>query len=78
MLQIFNRVVHRRLRQEDPVNKKLTLAVAATAVAGLLALVGAPLLHQSGAASQPTFAMAPGAFNTASYKLRFELKFSLN
>jgi hypothetical protein len=76
MLQIFNRVVHQDFDKEDPV--KLTLAVAATAVAGLLALVGAPLLHQSGAASQPTFAMAPGAFNTASYKLRFELKFSLN
>jgi hypothetical protein len=36
------------------VNKKLTLAVAAAAVAGLLALVSAPLLSQSGAASQPT------------------------
>ena len=33
-------------------NKKLTLAVAATAVAGLMALVGAPLLSQSKAASQ--------------------------
>lgn len=30
------------------------LAVAATAVAGLMALVGAPLLSQSGAAAQPT------------------------
>ena len=35
-------------------NKKITLAVAATAVAGLMALVGAPLLSQSRAASQPT------------------------
>jgi hypothetical protein len=35
-------------------NKKLTLTVVATAVAGLMALVGAPLLSQSGAASQPT------------------------
>ena len=35
-------------------NKKIMLAVAATAVAGLLALVGAPLLAQSGAASQST------------------------
>ena len=32
-------------------NKKLTLAVVATAVAGLMALVGAPLLSQSRAAS---------------------------
>jgi len=36
------------------VNKKLMLAVAATAVAGLMALVGAPLLSQSRAASQET------------------------
>ena len=35
-------------------NKKITLAVAATAVAGLMALVSAPLLSQSRAASQPT------------------------
>jgi hypothetical protein len=35
-------------------NKKLTLAVVATAVAGLMAMVGAPLFSQSGAASQPT------------------------
>lgn len=35
-------------------NKKLTLAVAATAVAGLMALVVAPLLSQSRAASQET------------------------
>jgi hypothetical protein len=35
-------------------NKKITLAVAATAVAGLMALVGAPLLSQSRAASQET------------------------
>lgn len=34
--------------------RKLTLAVAATAVAGLVALVGAPLFAQSGAASQST------------------------
>lgn len=54
MLQIFNRVVHQDFDKEDHVNKKLTLAVAATAVAGLMALVGAPLLSQSGAASQPT------------------------
>jgi len=54
MLEIFNRVVHQDFDKEDPVNKKLTLAVAATAVAGLMALVGAPLLSQSGAASQET------------------------
>ena len=54
MLEIFNRVVHQDFDKEDPVNKKLTLAVAATAVAGLMALVGVPLLSQSGAASQPT------------------------
>ena len=35
-------------------NKKLKLAVVATAVAGLMALVGAPLFSQSGAASQST------------------------
>ena len=35
-------------------NKKLTLAVVATAVAGLMALIGAPLFAQSGAASQST------------------------
>jgi hypothetical protein len=35
-------------------NKKLKLAVVATAVAGLMALVGVPLLSQSGAASQET------------------------
>ena len=35
-------------------NMKIMLAIAATAVAGLMALVGAPLLSQSGAASQPT------------------------
>jgi len=35
-------------------NKKITLAVAATAVAGLMALVGAPLVSQSRAASEPT------------------------
>ena len=55
MLQIFNRVVHKDFDKEDPVNKKLTLAVAAMAVAGLMALVGAPLLSQSRAASQPPF-----------------------
>jgi hypothetical protein len=54
MLQILNRVVHQDFDKEDHVNKKITLAVAATAVFGLLALVGAPLLSQSGAASQPT------------------------
>ena len=54
MLQVFNRVVHRDYDKEAPVNKKLTLAVAATAAAGLMALVGAPLLSQSRAASQPT------------------------
>ena len=54
MLEIFNRVVHQDFDKEDPVNKKLTLAVAATAVAGLMALVGAPLLSQSRAASQET------------------------
>ena len=54
MLEIFNRVVHQDFDKEDPVNKKLTLAVAATAVAGLMALVGAPLLSQSRAASQST------------------------
>jgi len=35
-------------------NKKLMLAVVATAVAGLMALVGAPLLSQPRAASEPT------------------------
>ena len=54
MLQIFNRVVHKDFDKEDPVNKKLTLAVVATAVAGLMALVGVPLLSQSRAASEPT------------------------
>ena len=54
MLQIFNRVVHTHFDKEDHVKKKLTLAVAATAVAGLMALVGAPLLSQARAASQPT------------------------
>ena len=54
MLQIFNTVVHKNFDKEAPVNKKLTLAVAATAVAGLMALVGAPLLSQSRAASQST------------------------
>jgi hypothetical protein len=54
MLQIFNRVVYQDFDKEDHVNKKITLAVAATALAGLMALVGAPLLSQSGAASQPT------------------------
>jgi len=53
-LQIFNRVVHKNFDKEDPVNKKLMLAVAAVAVAGLMALVGAPLLSQSKAASQET------------------------
>ena len=53
-MQIFNRVVHKDFDKEDHVNKKLTLAVAATAVAGLMALVGAPLLSQSKAASEPT------------------------
>jgi hypothetical protein len=52
MLQVFNRVVHKDFDKEDPVNKKLRLAVVATAVAGLMALVGAPLFAQSGAASQ--------------------------
>ena len=54
MLQIFNRVVHKDFDKEDLMNKKLTLAVAAMAVAGLMALVGAPLFAQSGAASQST------------------------
>jgi hypothetical protein len=54
MLQIFNRVVHQDFDKEDRMNKKITLAVAATAVAGLMALVGAPLLSQSRAASQET------------------------
>ena len=54
MLEIFNRVLHKHFNKEDPMNKKLTLAVAVTAVAGLMALVGAPLLSQSRAASQPT------------------------
>jgi hypothetical protein len=54
MLRIFNRVVHKDFDKEDPVNKKLMLAVVATAVAGLLALIGAPLFAQSGAASQST------------------------
>ena len=54
MLRIFNRVVHQDFDKEDHVNKKLTLAVMAAAVAGLLVLVGAPLFSQSGAASQPT------------------------
>jgi hypothetical protein len=54
MLQIFNRVVHQDFDKEDRMNKKITLAVAATAVAGLMALVGAPLLSQSRAASEPT------------------------
>ena len=54
MLQIFNNVVHKNFDKEDHVNKKLMLAVAATAVAGLMALVGAPLLSQSRAASQET------------------------
>ena len=35
-------------------NKKIMLAVAATAVAGLMALISAPLFAQSGAASQST------------------------
>ena len=38
--------------KEDTVNKKLTLAVGVTVLAGLMALVGAPLFAQSGAASQ--------------------------
>jgi len=54
MWQIFNRVVHKDFDKENPLNKKLTLAVVATAVAGLMALVGAPLFAQSGAASQST------------------------
>lgn len=54
MLQIFNRVVHKNFDKEDRMNQKLTLAVVATAVAGLVALVGAPLFSQSRAASQPT------------------------
>jgi hypothetical protein len=54
MLQLFNRVVHKDFDKEDRMNKKITLAVVATAVAGLMALVGAPLFSQSGAASQPT------------------------
>ena len=54
MLQIFNRVVHKDFDKEDHVNRKFTLAVAATTVAGLMALVGAPLFSQSRAASQPT------------------------
>ena len=35
-------------------NKKLRLAIVATAMAGLMALVGAPLFAQSGAGSQST------------------------
>src|SRR5215813_2398588 len=54
MLQTFNRVVHQDFDKEDHMNKKITLAVAATAVAGLIALVGASLFSHSGAASQPT------------------------
>jgi hypothetical protein len=54
MLQVFNRVVHKDFDKENPVNKKLTLAIVATVVAGLMALVGAPLFAQSGAASQST------------------------
>jgi hypothetical protein len=54
MLQIFNRVVLQDFDKEDPVKKKLMLAVVATAVAGLIALLGAPLFAQSGAASQST------------------------
>src|SRR5262249_20489944 len=54
MLQTFNRVVHQDFDKEVRMNKKLTLAVAATAVAGLIALVGASLFSHSGAASQPT------------------------
>jgi hypothetical protein len=54
MLQIVNRVVHQDFDKEDRMNKKLTLTVVATAVAGLMALVGAPLLSQSRAASEPT------------------------
>ena len=38
MLQILNRVVHQDFDKEDHVNKKITLAVAATAVFGLLAV----------------------------------------
>src|SRR4030095_14440472 len=53
MLQLFNRVVHKDFDKEDRMNKKITLTVVATAVAGLMALVGAPLFTQSGAASQP-------------------------
>ena len=52
MLRIFNRVVHKHFDKEAHVKRKLMLAVAAVAVAGLMALVGAPLLSQSGAASQ--------------------------
>jgi hypothetical protein len=54
MLRIFKRVVHQDFDKEDRMNKKLTLAVVATAVAGLMALVGDPLLSQSRAASEPT------------------------
>ena len=54
MLRIFKRVVHQDFDKEDRMNKKLTLVVVATAVAGLMALVGAPLLSQSRAASEPT------------------------
>ena len=54
MLQVISRVVHKDFDKEDHMNNKLMLAVAAAAVAGLMALLSAPLLSQSGAASQPT------------------------
>ena len=54
MLQVISTVVHKDFDKEDHMNKKITLAVAATAVAGLIALVGASLFSHSGAASQPT------------------------
>jgi hypothetical protein len=54
MLQVFKRVVHKDFDKEDPVNMKLRLVIVAMAMAGLIALVGAPLFAQSGAASQST------------------------
>src|SRR5215472_18806075 len=54
MLQVISTVVHKDFDKEAHMNKKITLAVAATAVAGLIALVGASLFSHSGAASQPT------------------------
>ena len=54
MPQVISRVVHKDFDKEDHMNNKLMLAVAAAAVAGLMALLGASVFSQSGAASQPT------------------------